>query len=53
MATESMKQSGAKNLVFFHYEPGYDDVKLNRIKEHYSSNFKNVQFSYEGLEFVI
>ncbi len=53
MATESMKQAGAKNLVFFHYEPGYDDVKLNRIKEHYSSNFKNVQFSYEGLEFVI
>ncbi len=53
MATESMKQSGAKNLVFFHYEPGYDDVKLNRIKEHYSSNFKNVQFSYEGMEFII
>lgn len=53
MATESMKQAGAKNLVFFHYEPGYDDVKLNRIKEHYSSNFKNVQFSYEGMEFII
>ena len=34
MAIEAMKQSKAKNLVFYHFDPGYDDVKLNRIKEH-------------------
>lgn len=50
MAVEAMKQTGAKNLVFFHYDPSYDDVKLNRIKEHFVSNFKNVQLAYEGLE---
>lgn len=50
MAIESMKQTKAKNLVFFHYDPGYDDVKLNRIKEHYISDSKNVQMAYEGLE---
>lgn len=53
MAVEAMKQSNSKNLVFFHYDPDYDDDKLNRIKEHYNSNSKNVQFAYEGLEFDI
>lgn len=53
MAVEAMKQSNAKNLVFFHYDPDYDDDKLNRIKEHYNSNSKNVQLAYEGLEFDI
>ena len=51
MAIESMKQSKAKNLVFYHFDPGYDDVKLNRIKEHYSVDNRNVQLAYEGLEF--
>ena len=53
MAIESMKQSNAKNLVFYHFDPGYDDVKLNRIKEHYSVDNKNVQLAYEGLEFEL
>ncbi len=53
MAIESMKQSKAKNLVFYHFDPGYDDVKLNRIKEHYSVDNKNVQLAYEGLEFEL
>ena len=50
MATESMKQTKAKSLVFFHFDPGYDDTKLNRIREHYTSNNKNVKLAYEGLE---
>lgn len=50
MAIEVMKQSEAKNLVFFHYDPSYDDNKLSRIKEHYTSDNKNVQMAYEGLE---
>ena len=53
MAIEAMKQSKAKNLVFYHFDPGYDDVKLNRINEHYSPDNKNVQLAYEGLEFEL
>lgn len=51
MAVEVMKQAKAKSLVFFHYDPSYDDTKLERIKEHYTSNNKNVYMAYEGLEF--
>lgn len=51
MAVEVMKQAKAKNLVFFHYDPSYDDIRLERIKEHYTTNNKNVYMSYEGLEF--
>lgn len=51
MAVEVMKQAKAKSLVFFHYDPSYDDNKLERIKEHYTSGNKNVHMAYEGLEF--
>jgi len=50
MAIEIMKQTNAKQLAFFHYEPSYDDEKLDRIKELYCSQYKNSQMSYEGLE---
>ena len=50
MAIETMKQTNAKNLVFFHYDPSYDDTKLSRIKEYYTSGNKNVYMSYEGFE---
>lgn len=53
MAVETMKQSFSKNLVFFHYDPGYDDIKLNRIKEYYMAENKNIHFAYEGFEFKI
>lgn len=53
MAIEVMKQSKAKNLVFFHYDPGYDDTRLSRIKEHYTSGCKNIFMAYEGFEFDI
>lgn len=50
MAIECKKQVNAKQLVFFHFDPSYDDEKLNQIKE----NYKNVQpdaiLAYEGLE---
>lgn len=51
MAVEVMKQAKAKKLVFFHYDPSYDDVKLERISEHYTADNKNVYMAYEGLEF--
>lgn len=53
MAIEVMKQSEAKNLVFTHYDPSYDDNKLSRIAEHYVSDSKNVFMSYEGFEFEL
>ncbi len=53
MAVEVMKQSKAKNLAFFHFDPGYDDFKLGRIKEHYTSGTKNIYMAYEGLEIDI
>ena len=51
MAIEVMKQAAAKSLVFFHYDPSYDDTKLSRIGEHYMSCDKNIFMAYEGLEF--
>lgn len=51
MAIEVMKQTKAKNLAFFHYDPGYDDTKLSRIEEHYTAGNKNIFMAYEGLEF--
>lgn len=50
MAVEVMKQTKAKSLVFFHYDPSYDDTRLSRIQEHYTSESKNIYMSYEGLE---
>ena len=49
MAIECKKQIGAKKLIFFHFDPSYDDNKLNVIKEHYK-DLENVQLAYEGLE---
>lgn len=50
MAIECKKQINAKQLVFFHYDPSYDDAKLNQIKEQYQNVENDVIFSYEGLE---
>ena len=49
MAIECQKQVGAEKLVFFHFDPTYDDNKLNIIKEHYK-DLTNVTLAYEGLE---
>ena len=49
MAVECKNQSNAEKLVFFHYDPDYDDEKLNSIKEKYKDD-NNIIFAYEGLE---
>ena len=49
MAVECKKQANAEKLVFFHYDPNYDDNKLNSIKEHYKDD-ENIILAYEGLE---
>lgn len=53
MAIEAMKQSRAQNIIFYHYDPNYDDTKLSMIEERYALNAKNIQMAYEGLEFEI
>ena len=50
MAVEAKKQAGAEKLVFFHYDPGYDDNKLNSIKEKYKDMKDEIILAYEGLE---
>lgn len=53
MAIQTMKQTEAKKLAFFHYEPNYNDEKLDKIKDYYGSDFKNAIMAYEGLELNI
>ena len=48
MAVDAKNQSGAEKLVFFHYDPGYDDNKLNCIKENYNQD--DIIFAQEGME---
>ena len=50
MAIECRKQLNAKQLVFFHYDPMYDDNKLNQIKEQYQNVDPQSILAYEGLE---
>ena len=50
MAIECKKQVNANQLVFFHFDPAYDDEKLNQIKEKYKNAEPNAILAYEGLE---
>ena len=38
MASECKKQIGAKKLVFFHFDPTYNDEKLNSLAEEYATD---------------
>ena len=50
MAVECQKQVNAEQLVFFHFDPGYDDEKLDEINEHYKALGGKAILAYEGLE---
>ena len=50
MAIECQNQVNAEKLVFFHFDPGYDDEKLDSISEHYKGLGGKAQLAYEGLE---
>lgn len=50
MAVEAQKQSGAKRLVFTHFDPGYNDEKLDQIAQHYHEFADTIGLAYEGLE---
>ena len=50
MAIEIAKKANVHKLVFFHYEPAYDDNKLDLINNYYEEQFKNkVVMSKEGM----
>jgi ribonuclease BN (tRNA processing enzyme) len=53
MALECQKQTNAKQLVFFHFDPSYNDEKLDVIKEHYAGVADKATLAYEGLEIEI
>lgn len=48
MALDCKKQVGAKKIVFFHYDPSYNDARLDDLAEEYAS--KDAIMSYEGME---
>ncbi len=50
MAVECQNQTGAEKLVFFHFDPEYDDEKLDSIKEQYKTISDRAILAYEGLE---
>lgn len=50
MAIECQNQTDAKKLVFYHFDPSYDDAKLNGIKEQYKALGDKVILAREGLE---
>lgn len=51
MALEAKKQIGAEKLVFFHFDPAYDDEKLDELNSMYSKD--DSIMAYEGLEIDI
>lgn len=53
-AIEVQRQANAEKLVFFHFDPAYDDEKLDRIKEHYTNQFPGKVFmAQENMELEI
>jgi len=53
MALDAKKQSGAKKLAFYHFDPGYTDEKLNEVVQHYKKISDTVYVAYEGLEITL
>ena len=48
MAIDAQKQINAEKLVFFHYDPSYDDKKLDKLNKKYSNECRI--FAKEGQE---
>ena len=50
MALDAQKQSGAKKLAFYHFDPTYNDKTLSEIEQHYKKISDTAIVVYEGLE---
>jgi len=48
MAIDAKKQINAEKLIFFHFDPSYDDKKLDKLSKKYSDETKII--AHEGLE---
>lgn len=53
MALDAQKQSGAKKLVFYHFDPAYNDEKLEEIASHYQKISDSAYLAYEGFEITL
>lgn len=53
MAIETMQLAKAKKLFFFHYDPDYDDSKLEMLENEFSKNNENILFAKENFEINI
>ena len=53
MALESAKLSKAKKVLFFHYDPNYDDTTLDMLEEEFSNPEGGVDFAKEGMEVIL
>ncbi len=53
-AIDVQRLANAEKLVFFHFDPSYNDEKLDRIKEQYANQFGDkVLLAHENLELEI
>ncbi len=50
MALDCQKQSGARKLAFYHFDPSYSDEKLSEIASHYQGISDSAFLAHEGLE---
>lgn len=53
MALECQDYCHAKKVIFYHFDPTYDDDKLNSIAKIYGDLADKADFAYEGLEINI
>lgn len=53
MAVKEKENAHAKNLAFFHYDPNYDDKKLDEIKNSIINTTEGLIMPQEDMEFVI
>ena len=53
MAFDCQKQCGAKKLVFSHFDPSYNDEKLDEIAQHYQKISDDAIVASEGLELFL
>ncbi len=53
MALESAKLAKAKRVLFFHYDPNYDDRTLEMLEKEFSNPADGIDFAKEGMEIIL
>ena len=53
MALESAKLAKAKRVLFFHYDPNYDDTTLEMLEREFADPKRGIEFAKEGLEIAL